>query len=192
VSRPALLRQLYMMATRVPAQILSFNKMLGQLQDAGNTVTLAGYLELLGSAFLLSGLNQYSGGVLRARASSPKLVFWNNALINSVAGLSFAEAKRDRAWWGRLVENAVGAHLLNHLPPGSRLSWWRDGDLEVDYVVELGRKVLGLEVKSGRARSTGGLQAFAARVSQAKALVVGIGGMPLDIFFRTAPALLLG
>jgi predicted AAA+ superfamily ATPase len=103
VSRPALLRQLYMMATRVPAQILSFNKMLGQLQDAGNTVTLAGYLELLGSAFLLSGLNQYSGGVLRVRASSPKLVFWNNALINSVAGLSFDEASETApggaVWW---------------------------------------------------------------------------------------------
>lgn len=191
VSRPALLRQLYMMATRVPAQVLSFNKMLGQLQDAGNTVTLAGYLDLLGSAFLLSGVNQYSGGVLRERASSPKLVFWNNALINSVAGLSFAEAKRDGAWWGRLIENAVGAHLLNHLPPGGKVSWWREGNLEVDYVVEFGRKTLAMEVKSGRTGSTGGLQAFAKRAPRAKCLIVGAGGMPLDTFFRTPPALLL-
>jgi predicted AAA+ superfamily ATPase len=191
VSRPALLRQLYMMATRVPAQILSFNKMLGQLQDAGNTVTLAGYLELLGSAFLLSGLNQYSGGALRARASSPKLVFWSNALINSVAGLSFAEAKRDTAWWGRLVENAVGGHLLNQLPPGGRVSWWREGDLEVDYVIEIGPRVLALEVKSGRARRPGGLRAFKDRVQHARALEVGAGGMQLETFFRTPLALLL-
>lgn len=191
ISRPALLRQLYMMATRVPAQVLSYNKMLGQLQEAGNTVTLAGYLEVLGSAFLLSGLNQYSGGILRERASSPKLVFWNNALINSVAGLTFTEAKSDAVWWGRLVENAVGAHLLNHLPPRGKVTWWREDSFEVDYVVELGHKVLALEVKSGRVGSKSGLQAFAKRAPKAKCLLVGTGGMPLSTFFRTPPAVLL-
>jgi len=54
--------------------------MLGQLQDAGNTTTLAHYLRLLETAFLASGLELFSRGSVRKRGSSPKLLLWNNAL----------------------------------------------------------------------------------------------------------------
>ncbi|MFM8360658.1 MAG: ATP-binding protein, partial [Verrucomicrobiota bacterium] len=112
VAKPALLRHLFGLAGRFPAQILSYNKMLGQLHDAGNTVTLAHYLQLLSTAFLASGLEQFSAGQGRRRGSSPKLVLWNNALVTAPGGLSFAQALGDGAWWGRLVENAVGASLV--------------------------------------------------------------------------------
>ena len=65
ITKPALLRHLFALATQYPAQILSYNKMLGQLQDAGNTVTLASYLRLLGTAFLISGLEKYYHGGIR-------------------------------------------------------------------------------------------------------------------------------
>lgn len=186
VMKPALMRRLFMLAVSSPAQVLSFNKMLGQLTDAGNTVTLAHYLELLSKAFLVSGLNQWAGGVIRRRASSPKLVSWNNALVTALSGLTLAYARRDPALWGRLVENAVGAHLLNQ--GLSRQTWyWQQAQAEVDYVVESGARVTAFEIKTGRQPASAGLEAFRARHPTAKTLILGTGGIPLETFFRTHP-----
>jgi len=115
VAKPALLRNLFMLAVAHPAQILSYNKMLGQLQDAGNTTTLAHYVRLLESAFLISGLELFRQGISAKRGSSPKLISWNNSLINAIYGQPFEKTRQDYSRWGRLIENAVGAHLLNHL-----------------------------------------------------------------------------
>ncbi len=186
VLKPALLRQLFMLAMRSPAQILSYNKMLGQLQDAGNTVTLAHYLDLLSSAFLVTGLNLWSGGVLRQRASSPKLIVWNNALITALSGLSFAEARRAKDFWGRLVENAVGAHLLNSGYVQSTF-YWHEAHAEVDFLVERGRKLLAIEVKSGRKPDSKSLAHFRRKHPGVQALIVGSGGLSLEQFFSSVP-----
>jgi predicted AAA+ superfamily ATPase len=186
VMKPALMRQLFMLAVRSPAQVLSFNKMLGQLQDAGNTVTLAHYLSLLSSAFLVSGLNQWSGGVIRQRASSPKFILWNNALASALGGLGLAEARSRGDLWGRLVENAVGAHLLNH-GLGQSLWYWQEGQAEVDFVIETGRSLVAVEVKSGRTARTHGLEVFLRKHRGARPLVVGTGGIPLEQFFSAPP-----
>ncbi|MBI2316641.1 MAG: DUF4143 domain-containing protein [Betaproteobacteria bacterium] len=184
VTKPALLRHLFALAAAYPAQIISYTKMLGQLQDAGNTVTLAGYLRFLETAFLASGLELFTRGEVRRRGSSPKLVLWNNALINAPSTRRFAEAHADGATWGRLIENAVGAHLLNHLQgPQWSIAYWRAGDDEVDYVVAEGSRIWAIEVKSGRSRRTPGLGAFRARWPRAKPWIVGEGGVPLADFF---------
>jgi predicted AAA+ superfamily ATPase len=184
VNKPALLRSLFGLAASHPAQILSFNKMLGQLVDAGNTTTLAHYLDLLGTAFLVSGLQLFSPGNPRRRGSSPKLIFWNSALINAFHGASRQEAMRDGAWWGRIVENAVGAHLLNSLcGEPFTIHYWRDGRDEVDFVVSGGGKTLGFEVKSGRQGKCAGLAAFRKKFPQADIRIIGSGGIPLEEFF---------
>lgn len=187
LNKPALLRALFGVAASHPAQIFSYNKMIGQLQDAGNTTTLAHYLELLETAYLASGLSQYSAGHPRKRGSSPKLILWNNALINAFSQRSFDQSKNDGAWWGRLVENAAGAHLLNHLPRERySVNYWRQGNDEVDFVVSTGKLIWAIEVKSGRPGRTGGLEAFRARYPRSRALIVGSGGIPLAEFFSTA------
>jgi uncharacterized protein len=186
IAKPALLRQLFMLALQAPSRILAYNKMLGQLQDAGNTVTLAHYLQLLSAAFLITGLNQWTGGLLRQRASSPKLVVWNNALINAWPGKNFASIQRHHDQWGWLVENAVGGYLLNQMPSHSVYYWRHDGH-EVDYVLHDGSRVLALEVKSGRPRSASGLHMFHKQYPKAKTLIVGSGGIPLEQFFSTPP-----
>ncbi|MBN2123861.1 MAG: DUF4143 domain-containing protein [Deltaproteobacteria bacterium] len=104
-----------MLAAVHPAQILSYNKMLGQIQDAGNTATLAHYLKLLESALLISGLELFRGGIRQKRDSSPKLIIWNNGIINALRGDFLKDSRNDFSWWGRLIENAVGAYLLHHL-----------------------------------------------------------------------------
>lgn len=188
VTKPALLRHLFGLSCHYCAQVMSYNKMVGQLQDAGNTTTLSHYLELLQRAFLVSGLPRFSGSVVKSRASSPKLVVWNNALVTATLGNGFEETRHDRALWGRLVENAVGAHIVNHLhDAGDDVFYFRDGDDEVDFVLRGGRSVVGLEVKSGSPGKSSGVSTFVKKHDGARVLIIGSGGVPLEEFFAEDP-----
>lgn len=184
ISKPTLLRHLFGLCALYPAQVFSYNKMLGQLQDAGNTTTLAHYLELLSSAFLVIGLERFNTMKKRRKGSSPKLVVLNNALINALASKTFAQATSDTIWWGRLVENAVGAYLCSELKDlGYDISYYKEGDAEVDYVVSKGETLWAIEVKSGRAYKTSGMSRFVAKYPKAKVLLIGTGGLDLERFF---------
>ncbi|MBI4745953.1 MAG: ATP-binding protein [Deltaproteobacteria bacterium] len=145
---------------------------------------LAHYLKLLESAFLVSGIEAYSKGQIRKRGSSPKLILWNNALINSLSTKTFREAIGDSVCWGRIVENAAGAHFLNGLSGTEYgISYWREGDMEVDFVVSRGSKTWAIEVKSGRAGKLSGIDRFRNKYPGAKSFIVGSGGIPLEQFF---------
>ena len=188
VAKPSLLRHLFYFAASAPAQVVSYNKMLGQLVDAGNTTTLAHYLHLLGSAYLLRGLEKFRGGTVKKRGSSPKLVLLNNALVSGSAGYRFDEALENHIWWGRLVENAVGAYIFTSLQGLPwELMYWREGNAEVDYVVQTPRKLLAIEVKSKRPRGFSGLKSFCERWKNAVPVVIGPGGIPLEEFFTSDP-----
>jgi uncharacterized protein len=184
VDKPALLRRLFELGCRYSGQVLSYTKMLGQLQDAGNTTTLAHYLHLLAGAGMLTGLPKYAGKVVRQRGSSPKLQVLNTALMTAQSGLSPAEAGADREFRGRLVESAVGAHLADAAAGGvCDLFYWREQSQEVDFVARAGRAVVAIEVKSGRAPSAfSGLEAFARTFKATRTLLVGSDGIPLDDF----------
>jgi predicted AAA+ superfamily ATPase len=185
VAKPALLRHLFGLAAHYPSQVLSFNKMLGQLVDAGNTTTLSHYLQLLGQAFLITGLSAYSGGEVRRRASSPKLIVQNNALVTASNPRAFAMKNTDAAWRGRLVENAVGAVLLQEYTSSTtNLYYWRDGMLEADFVLTDGPQLFGIEVKSGRPDKISGLAAFKKKYPKANPLIIGSSGIPLETFFE--------
>ena len=187
VDKPALLKRLFEFGAEMSGQILAYDKMLGQIQDAGNTTTLARYLDLLSKAGLLTGFGKYAGGAYRRRASSPKLNVLNTALMSVHSGYTFEEAKADRSFWGRLVESAVGAHLFNTGTPEVRLHYWRERSLEVDFVLEHGRKLVALEVKSGSHRgNTAGMEEFATRFSPQRSLLVGEGGVPIAEFLSTS------
>jgi predicted AAA+ superfamily ATPase len=183
VDKPALLRQLFFLAAEQSGQVLSFTKMLGRLQDAGNTTTLAHYLDLLEQAGLVRGLSKFSGSQVRRRASMPKLLVLNTGLLSAVDGRNLEEARADRRHWGRLVESAVGAHLhAVYQGQGPGLYYWRDGDYEVDYVLE-GRDLWAIEVKSGGPpASLPGMDRFARRFGKARKLLVGEGGLGLEEF----------
>jgi hypothetical protein len=184
VDKPALLRRLFELGCRYSGQVLSYTKMLGQLQDAGNATTLAHYLELLGGAGMLTGLQKYAGKAVRQRGSSPKLQVMNTALMTAQSGLSPNEARADRDFRGRLVESAVGAHLANAAAGGTcDLFYWRERNREVDFVVRAGRTVIAIEVKSGRAPGAfPGLGAFAEAFKPKRTLLVGGNGISLEEF----------
>jgi predicted AAA+ superfamily ATPase len=184
VDRPVLLRRLFQLGCAYSGQVLSYTKMLGQLQDAGNATTLAHYLELLAGAGMVTGLQKYAGQVVRRRGSSPKLQVLNTALMTAQSGLTFEEARADRSFWGRLVESAVGAHLANAAAGGvCELFYWRDRNREVDFVVRAGRTRTAIEVKSGRTREMPeGMESFAAAFRPERKLLVGGSGIPVKTF----------
>jgi hypothetical protein len=190
VDKPALLRRLFELGCRSSGQVLSYTKMLGQLQDAGNTTTLAHYLDLLSGAGMLTGLQKFAGKAVRQRGSSPKFQVFNTALMTALSGVSPDEARVDRAFRGRLVESAVGAHVANAAASGvGEVFYWRDTNREVDFVVRAGRVVVAIEVKSGRVPDTlPGLAAFTEAFRPTRTLIVGGNGVPLDEFLATPVA----
>jgi len=187
VDKPALLRRMFEFACTHSGQQLSYQKMLGQLQDAGNTVTLAHYLRLLEAAGMVRGIGKYSGDVVRQRASSPKLQVLNTALMTSMSGGDPRRLLASPDLRGRLVESAVGAHLANADATGRcRLFYWRERSLEVDFVVERAGVVLAIEVKSGRRRDgLPGVGAFLKSHPGARALLVGADGIGVEEFLRS-------
>jgi predicted AAA+ superfamily ATPase len=187
VDKPALLRRLFELACRYSGQVLSYTKMLGQLQDAGNTTTLAHYLDLLAGAGMVCGLPKYAGDAARSRGSSPKLQVLNTALMTVTSGLTFDEARADREFRGRLVESAVGAHLANAAMRGEcTVHYWRERNHEVDFVVQAGRSLVAIEVKSGRApQAHAGTAAFRQAFRPTRTLLVGGDGIALDEFLAT-------
>jgi hypothetical protein len=187
VDKPALMKRLFELSCTYSGQILSYNKMLGQLRDAGNTTTLSHYLTLLSTAGLVTGIEKYSSNIIRKKSSSPKFQVYNTALISALSNESFEDALQNPAFWGRLVESAVGVHLLNHSVSGDfALTYWREGNDEIDFVIEQ-KKLIGIEVKSGAVHNTSGMAAFKKKFNPDKLVVIGNTGLPLQEFLLMKP-----
>lgn len=188
VDKPALLKQLFELGCLHSGQILSHTKAVGRLQDAGNTTTLTGYIELLQRTGLLAGLQKYAATELRKRGSPPKYQVFNNALVSAQSAYTFQEALQDKTHWGRLVESTVGAHLLNTARADGGLvsiHYWREADWEVDFIVQRSNKLAAIEVKSSLPTKTQkGLEEFIRRHPHCKRLLVGSQDLPLDEFLR--------
>jgi uncharacterized protein len=192
IDKPALLRQLFRLGIDYSGQILSYSKLVGELQDAGNTVTIAHYLRLLGDVGLLTGLEKYSGSRVRQRGSSPKLLALDPGLLTAMSGQK-ADADVEGEEWGRRVETAIGAHLLNTAPRGLQVSWWRERDHEVDFVLADGQRLLGIEVSAGhRKASLPGLGAFASAYRSARTLLIGAQGLSIETVLNSTADELLG
>ncbi len=188
VDKPALMRRLFDLGCSYSGQMLSFNKILGQLLDAGNTTTLSHYLALLDSAGLLGGLEKFSRDTTRKRSSSPKFQVHNTAFVSALHSFDFQMIKNHREKWGRIVESTVGAHLINNAySQGYSLFYWREGNYEVDFVLEHKGRVVALEVKSGLHLRTAGMVQFRKHYPDSKIMLVGKGGIPWEDFLLIDP-----
>ena len=189
VHKPELLRRLFELACHYSGQVLSYQKMLGQLQDAGNTTTLAHYLDLLGKSGLVRGLSKYAGEQFRRRASSPKLLTLNTALMVASLPVSPDKLREDTEVWGRLVESAVGSHLVNAgQVEDVGVYYWRERNREVDFVLEYGGVIAAIEVKSTTKRTfLQGMAEFCRQFDVKRKILVGGQGIPLDEFLQTPP-----
>lgn len=183
ISKPALLRQTFELGAAYSGEILSFTKMLGSLQDAGNTSTLAGYVNLLNDSGLLCGLQKFSIDMARRRASIPKFQVYNNALKRVFIPNSLEQAVSDRKEWGRIFESGVGAYLVSQAFVNRfEVFYWRDRNEEVDFILRKQGKIVAVEVKSNAEKNTSGLEAFKNKFRPSLSLVVGDGGMAAEDF----------
>lgn len=187
INKPALLRQLFKLSCGFSAQILSYQKMLGQLDDAGNTTTLAHYLKLLEAAGLVRGLTKYTPNLIRERNSSPKLIVLNTALMSAHLPSDFEQTRAQPELWGRLLESMVGAHLCSQtMGTQIQVYYWREGNKEVDYVLSNGKQLVAIEVKSGRSKNNlPGMTAFIALYKPHRAIQIGDKGLSLEKFLTT-------
>ncbi len=192
VDKPALFRQLFDLSCAYSSQIVTWEKLVGQLQDAGNTTTLAHYVELLAGAGMITGLKKFSGSEYRKRGSSPKLQVFNTALVTAQSRLPLAAFRDDTARWGRLVESAVGAHLVNVAMDGSiDVTYWRERDDEVDFVVRTPTRTVAIEVKSSaRGATHAARSALQRRYAIDRFIVVGGDDMSVEEFLLCAPGTL--
>lgn len=174
VRKPALMRSLFRLGALHSGQELSYNKMLGQLQDAGNTVTLAHYLDLLDKAGMIAALPKYHAKELERRKSSPRLMVYDTALMCALTGKGRERIMAERDLRGHVVESAVGAYLLGRAPSeGFDVCWWREGSDEVDFVMQRGEALTAIEVKGGAESRQGGMARFLGKHPDAKRIVVG-------------------
>ncbi len=190
ITKPALMEALFSLGCAYSGQEVSYRKLMGRLDDAGNATTIAHYLNLLGDAGLLSGLQKYSEKQLKSRASSPRLTVHDTSLMTASYGEGRESLLTDPALRGHLVESAVGASLVRRATSEHfEVFWWRDGSQEVDFVLRSGNALTAIEVKSGRIKGVGGLDAFHSRFENSKSIVVGSNEAPLEDFLRGNVAL---
>jgi predicted AAA+ superfamily ATPase len=186
INKPALLKKLFELGCSYSGQILSYTKILGQVQDAGNTTTLAHYLTLLGEAGLLTGLEKYTTSKVATRSSSPKFMVNNTALMSAQSNYSFPEILNSPDIWGRYVESAVGAHLINAAQKaGIEVFYWRDAENEVDFILQRAGEIVAIEVKSGHKKPHNkGLELFVRLHKPTHHYVVGSPGLSWEEFLR--------
>lgn len=183
VRKPVVLRALFEIGAAYSSQEISYRKLLGQLDDKGNTETISYYLTLLSHAGMLSGLKKYDNKLIRSKSSSPRLMVHDTSLMTATLEVSPEILMKDKAMRGYLVESAVGAYLIGRsMVDRFSLYWWRERDAEVDFVITKGKKVTALEVKSGRVKNIKGLGVFVSKFPGTYSMVVGSDTCPLDEF----------
>lgn len=186
VYKPDLMKQVFDLGCTYSGEELSLNKMLGQLQDAGNVTTISNYLDTLNEAQLLVGLQKFAFDKARKYNSVPKLMVYNTALLSALSNIKFEKAFVDPKMWGRWVESAVGAYLLNMSEElGYHVYYWRERNYEVDFIMEYNRKLIAIEVKSGRRTTNAGLSVFREKFHPLTSFVVGSGGISVEDFLSS-------
>ena len=184
IGKPALLKQTFELGAAYSGNLLSLNKMLGALQDSGNTSTLAGYVNLLNDCGLLCGLQKYSVDMSRRRASIPKFQVYNNALKLVYTPMTFEQAILDRKVWGHIFESAIGAYLVSQaFVHRFEVYYWRERNDEVDFILHKKGVLVAVEVKSNAEKTTLGLEKFKQLFNPKASFIIGDGGISAEEFF---------
>lgn len=187
IRNPALLRQVFEVASIYSAHELSMTKMQGVI-NSGTVPTIGTYLKILDETMLVKPMLKYEPSAVGTRNSVPKLQTYNNAFKNRWNEHSFKEAMTNRTEWGRQVESAVGAFLLGRsITDKFDVMYWRnDKKKECDFVLKKGERLIAIEAKSGSARNDSGYQEFKDKYkgSIVQSFIAGPEGLPLEDFFR--------
>ncbi len=164
VKSPALFRQAFYMFSSVPAQVISYHKLLGQLQDKGNIDLIKYYLYLFENAFLIKTIHKFSNNEIKKKGSSPKIILMAPALS------SFHRLDNlDETAYGRIFESMVGAEFIK---ANLEIFYWSEGDYEVDFVLKHKDKLIAIEVKSRRNKKATSIEYFLKKYPEAHTIFI--------------------
>jgi uncharacterized protein len=148
-----------------------------------NTVTAGRYLSLLEASFLIRRLPPFMKNRSSRLVKSPKIHFTDSGLAAHMAGVTTLEPGTDDLLRGALYETYVAQNLAAlleaHLPDAQLSFWHEQGRHEVDFVVEVGRRVCAIEVKAAtrwESSDLSGLTAFLDRTPACVAAVLAYNG----------------
>lgn len=185
IQKPILLKNLFELSCRYSGEILSYTKILGQLHDAGNTTTIAHYQDLLDKAWMISGIQKFSGSIVSTKLSIPKWLVYNTSLVSVYLGLGFKQTKSSPDLWGRRIEQAVGAHLLNQSRTRDfGLYYWRNVNDEVDFIINKNKRTIPIEVKSTRGKFHRGIEKFNNSYKTFKNILISNDSLHLSDFLK--------
>lgn len=185
IQKPALLKNLFELSCKYAGEILSYTKMLGQLSDAGNTTTLAHYENLLNKTWMIAGIQKFSGSKVSAKLSIPKWISYNSAFVSVYSGLDFKQSTTDPETWGRRVEHSIGSCLLNQSRINSfDIFYWREGNDEVDFIIQKGKKAIPIEVKTAKAKNYKGITKFTGKYKAYKNILISSEGLEWQDFLQ--------
>jgi predicted AAA+ superfamily ATPase len=162
VRNPSLFKQTFELLQRLPAAEISYTKLLGQLQDKGNTDLVKGYLDLFQGAFLITQVHKFNNKAFKSKVSTPKIICMAPALLDY-------QQKASSDFLGLCFESLVGADLLR---AGLSVYYWREGDYEIDFVIKLKGKLMGIEVKTNKKKSSKSVGEFKKVYSEAEVAYV--------------------
>ncbi len=174
-------RQLLRLAALRTGQILKVSELA---RDAKlSAATASRHLGVMEASFVVHRLEPYLANRASRLIKSPKVYVTDSGLAAHLCGLSGGDHLQDEPLQGALFETYVAQNLIATLEarwPGARLCFWHvQGRYEVDFVIEVGRESLAIEVKSSSRwdeRDLAGLRALIERTPRCRAGILAYNG----------------
>lgn len=145
--------------------------------------TTSRYLSLLETSFIVRRLSPYLRNKASRLIKSPKLYITDSGLASYLAGIEEIDIASTDPFMGAMFETYVMQNLLNIVQgkwTEAHLYFWNiQGRHEVDFVIEVGRECIAIEVKSGsrwQEKDLSGLRAFLSKTSNCRAGILGYNG----------------
>ena len=191
IQYPDVMDQIFKIGAHASSQLMDIKKVIEKFsmeaqkqlkkEDMPHIMVMR-YLTILSKISMLTSITKYARDPFK-RGGTPKFQVLNTGLMSATHTLSLEEAKRSPAYWGRLAESAVGAHLINTSHPNASLHYWRHNGYEVDFVMDRTITLTAIEVKAAKKpKPLKGLQTFCEKFPVTRSLIIGTGGISFEEF----------
>lgn len=156
------------------AKVLNISELA---RDAKLTVmTTTRYLSLMEASFVCFRMHPYLGNRSSRLIKSPKVYISDTGLAAYLAGVKKIDAHEPLR--GALFENYAAGNLQSIISthsPDTKIAYWNiQGRFEVDFILEIGRQTIAIEVKHGSRLQENDLIGLKAYLQSAKNCLSGI------------------
>jgi uncharacterized protein len=142
--KPEMLRRFYLGLLKDPGRETNLSQLSQTIELARTTIET--YFPLLEATDLVWRLHKHTSTKASAKAGNFKTYLVDLAVRNAVMKLSQEQMVADPTLMGAYAENVVANHL-RRWPGLVELGYWRRNNDELDFIVDLGHSMIGIEVK---------------------------------------------